>query len=1220
MKTVFVSSTFKDMQFERDAIRDKTTPLLNAEARKYGDEFDFCDLRWGINTGDMDIYEGSKKVLNVCLDEIDRCEPPMVVLLGYRYGWIPDASLIKAAAKRKDFELEDLERSVTALEIEYGSLCDEKKFRNTLFYFREIEGNSPSEYLAEDNEHKEKILALKARIERLAGGRIKHYTLKWNGDGFEGIHDFAEMLAEDLKAMFMPEWKKLESLTPFERERRSHDVFIREKNVMFKARYAEAQKLMEDAVSQPVTVIKGEVGSGKSTLLCHMATELEKTGWTVLPFISGLTMESNSADDIIKNTVYFIEEKLHIDHYIDEKDPQKDKKKKHTPDEWRNRLAEMCAAYAKNGNKLIIMLDAADQLIQSEERDKLHFIPTYVSDNIHFVMTCTTDFKTPGREYDTLRQLNDDDKQDVIGGILTRNGRELSGSVINEMLKLKCSDNPLYLSLLVQRLLMMNRDDYAAITSRGGDMAAIEKQQLELIRKQCPDDLDEMSAALLSEAGTRINKELVSKAAEYLAVSRNGLRKKDLSALLREEWVEVDFSHFVNYMNDCFLVRDDGRYDFTHKSIRAGFRSRCVDFDRANREILEHLKSLEDDDTVRMSEIIYHTIKVDDKKFFVEYLTKYRYHKNKSHIYRAALDVYQQCLADSGKWIIDVIKEEDKHEAEKEQSNLSIFCNFDLNRVFADSQKELEINLAVLSANMSFSERLYNRLKTDECNRDVAICYGNVAYMYEMLGGYSNLKKALSLYQEELKISTQLAKKQNTSFSERDLSRSYNDVARVYDELGSKFKSLEDLDKALELYHEALKIDKRLHKKLGTMDSKRKLSIDYKNIGGIHETIDLIGSLEDLEKARRWYNKALKIDKLLAEVQNTADAKRHLSISYRNVGKIYERKSVHQAAQECYNKARGYYGKALKIDEQLAEIQDDTDAKSNISTDYSNIARIYVKLGGEENLKQALKWNNKALKTDKQLAEIQGTSDAKSNLSIRYGNIAGIYEKLGGEENLKQALEWYAKALEVDEELAKEQDAFWRIDLADRYDDVAEQYKKLGGRENLERASELYCKALEIKDQLAQEPDSPLGMSLREFHGSYHDVAEMCEELGGRENLERALELYYKELEMGLLLVKHEKSILSQSDLSLGYYNVARIYEKLGGRENLERALERYCKALEVSEELEKSEDLAQESDIDIILLSKDDSFINSIARICEQLGGKENLERARELRQKLLT
>ena len=93
MKTLFVSSTFKDMQFERDAIQEIALPKLNAVAKRYGQTLSFCDLRWGINTLDLDSDEGSKKVLGVCLDQIDRCSPPMIVLLGDRYGYIPDGSI-----------------------------------------------------------------------------------------------------------------------------------------------------------------------------------------------------------------------------------------------------------------------------------------------------------------------------------------------------------------------------------------------------------------------------------------------------------------------------------------------------------------------------------------------------------------------------------------------------------------------------------------------------------------------------------------------------------------------------------------------------------------------------------------------------------------------------------------------------------------------------------------------------------------------------------------------------------------------------------------------------------------------------------------------------------------------------------------------------------------------------------------------------------------------
>lgn len=1252
MKTVFVSSTFKDMHYERDAIRLITAPLVNEEARKYGDEFDFCDLRWGIDTGDLDTYESSKKVLDVCLDEIDRCEPPMVVLLGERYGWIPEAALIKTAAERKKLELDDLERSVTALEIEYGSLCDDHKFRNTLFYFREIEGNVPSDYLAEDDEHAKKISALKNRIKGLSGGRIKDYTLTWNGNGFDGVDDFAEMLAEDITAMLMPAWKETENLTPFERERKIHWTFIREKNVMFRARQAEAEKRMRNAVSQPVTIIKGGTGSGKSTLFSHMATELEKTEWTVLPFISGLTTESSSADDIIKNIVYFIEEQLHINHYIDKENPRTGEKQKHTPDEWRDKLAERCSEYAKPGLKLLIMLDAADQLTPSEERDQLHFIPMSVSENIHFVMTCTVDFETPGREYHTLRKLdNDKEKRAVISGILARNGRELSGSVINEMMKLKASDNPLYLSLLVQRLLMMNSDDYTDIRSRGDGMAAIEQHQTELIKNKCPNDLDGMSAALLSEAGKRINEKLVSQVAEYLAVSRNGLRRKDLSALLGEEWAEIDFSHFINYMNDCFLQRDDGRYDFTHKSIRAGFRSQCSDLGRVNREILDYYKSLKTDDTVGVSEVIYHAIKADDKRFFVRYVIRFMNKKNQPHINWATKDTYAQCIADNGKWMIDVLNEAKKYEADEKLIYLCDFCNYYLNEAFSGSQKELDIRLSIMSANIDFMEHLYRKLKTDSCKRELTVSYERAAGIYEWMGSRENLGQALELYHKSLEIREQLAQELDTADSKRDLSANYGHVAIIYKKLDGKenleralelyhkafvirehlteelgmadskrdlsasyegiadiydmLSSRENLQKALELYHKSLEINEQLAEELGTDTSKDNLSDTYEKTGALYEKL---GGRENLQKALELYHKCLEIRKQLAKKLGTADSRRDFSVSYHKVGGIYDR----LGGRENLERALELFHKSLEINEQLAQELGTAGSKRDLYVAYESVARIYDKLGGRENLEKGSELYNKMLKISKQLAQELGTAENKRDLSISYERVAGIYERLGDRTNLERALKLCQKALKIREQQTQELGtADSKMALTISYDNVARIYDKLSGGENLKLALDLYQKSLEIREQQAKElgtADNKRGLSL-----SYQYVAAIYMKLMGRENLERAVELFQKSIQINEQLTRESGTVDNRRDLWVSYQKLGEIYEFFVSGENLNQALELYHKALNISEQLAREADTAE--------IKRDLSgSYERVASIYGKLGGRENLDHALELYRECLS
>ena len=97
MKLVFVSSTFKDMQFERDKFHSHVAPLLDAKLEERGEAVYFGDLRWGVNTSDLDSDESNKKVLSVCLDEIDNAKPYMIVFIGERYGWIPSSSLLDQA-------------------------------------------------------------------------------------------------------------------------------------------------------------------------------------------------------------------------------------------------------------------------------------------------------------------------------------------------------------------------------------------------------------------------------------------------------------------------------------------------------------------------------------------------------------------------------------------------------------------------------------------------------------------------------------------------------------------------------------------------------------------------------------------------------------------------------------------------------------------------------------------------------------------------------------------------------------------------------------------------------------------------------------------------------------------------------------------------------------------------------------------------------------------
>ena len=81
---VFISSTFADMNAERDALTI-VFPQIKELCEKRGVVFVPLDLRWGIT--ESAAKQG--RVLDTCMREIDQSRPFFIGLVGNRYGWVP---------------------------------------------------------------------------------------------------------------------------------------------------------------------------------------------------------------------------------------------------------------------------------------------------------------------------------------------------------------------------------------------------------------------------------------------------------------------------------------------------------------------------------------------------------------------------------------------------------------------------------------------------------------------------------------------------------------------------------------------------------------------------------------------------------------------------------------------------------------------------------------------------------------------------------------------------------------------------------------------------------------------------------------------------------------------------------------------------------------------------------------------------------------------------
>ena len=621
MKKIFVSSTFRDMQAERDALHLEVLPELNEFAARYGQSVAISDLRWGIDTGHMSEEESSRKVLSVCFEQIDECKPYIVVLLGERYGFIPYTQDDNDGGRMIAGVGDAAGMSVTEMEILYGALQGGDLSR-CVFYFRQpldsaVMRENAVDYSAESGDHARRLNALKQKIEAAAGNRVRHYAGAWDADRrtVTGLEDFTRMVIDDIKALMAEEWEQAAKLSKEELEWNAAWQYIRLKAAGFTAHGAEETALCGDIRNDLADLffITGEAGSGKSCFLSMAALDMQKAGWKVMPFIAGNGGGSSTVTDLLRQLNALLAGE--------------------TGDEaavgagmfnaLHDEFARLAGKYAALDQRLLVVIDALDQMALSDElRDFAWLIPV-LPKNIRFVISCLDDYPLPkGMPYTlrdkrvVLRPLDDrGEKKALIAGMTEASGKTLSPDVIQALISLPAADSPLYLSMFIQRLMMLDSEDFRRIQTIGKDGNAINAYMLRLIR-EAPASTAGICAAIMREASQRINETQIEPTLGLLSVSRRGLRETDLIGLFDAadaRFSTVDHARMRKYMRPYFLLRGDGRLDFSHRNIRDGFRETQPDAAGLERRLLDHWISLPSSDLLRQSELPFHAMRLDDR-------------------------------------------------------------------------------------------------------------------------------------------------------------------------------------------------------------------------------------------------------------------------------------------------------------------------------------------------------------------------------------------------------------------------------------------------------------------------------------------------------------------------------------------------------------------------------------------------------------------------------
>ena len=392
------------MQAERELLVKQVFPELRRICAERLVTFSEVDLRWGITAEEA--AEG--KVLPICLEEIQRCRPYFIGLLVERYGWIPE-SIPGELIEKEPWLKEHMgaRTSVTELEILHGVLNNPDMAGHAFFYFRDpayiekIPQNERADYQPENPQSAEKLKKLKQRIRQSGLPVVKQYS---------GPPALADAVREQFRALIDQLYPKEEAPDPLDQEAAGHEAFAQSKLLAYVERPEHTAAIDTFAQAAPSCqgfVITGESGGGKSALLAAWAKQWQDKypGDVVLQHYFGSTPESATVNSFLQRLLGELKRRYNIQDDI----PYNTDKMHEALPLWLAQASAQIDFFTPvepngkkgraEGAKLVLVLDALNQIEGNEPERYLNFLPTHFPKKIWVITSAL-----PGPALDTLKE------------------------------------------------------------------------------------------------------------------------------------------------------------------------------------------------------------------------------------------------------------------------------------------------------------------------------------------------------------------------------------------------------------------------------------------------------------------------------------------------------------------------------------------------------------------------------------------------------------------------------------------------------------------------------------------------------------------------------------------------------------------------------------------------------------------------------------------------
>ncbi len=645
---IFISSTFKDMDYERDIIKFRVIPELNRRYRDDRIELQAIDLRLGVNTAHLSEEESERKVLSVCTSCIDSARPFFIGLIGHRYGWVPSEKrwqeFIASLSEDEAQLLSDTAGcSVTEMEIVYGALS-QSKFDNShvLFFLRDEDSykNIPPEiksgFFDDSSESVKKLSALKNKIISLFGergeadDRCTSYHLDWQdgqffSEGFESI--VTQQLSRQIEAEIERADENTVSSWWAQEKELEESTLLRllPGSIEFPIYDEKSNDVVESDSDSAVWYIKGH---GASTRMAQ-----SYSGWdgdkdvVRLLAVFGLSEYSNSVRPII---VRWIHELWREEYELPL--PSDEDMLYNMPEAQLYPIFESLVNKAREADMYIyIYMDDLEALEVTAPKDLYMPWLARVKDDVNLFVNLQDGSEARKKFLSAHKSLN----RNMIAGI--QGDKELAEELIDkyeksfflelpdkiktQMLKaaggFKQSITPLKIHSIFRLFESLSQEDFATIRSSEGSQIDAINSYLENKWAEMPDFPYDIMTFMVSNIAKNIGlSDNVSEAIWTLAAAPGGLRERDIAYFAGDDWDEMQFYRAMNFLFD-FFYEDRAQHLWRAKYItekQDGLVER-------QKSISEYIRTLDKDDSLRETHGLYYAVACGEPEHYLSYVS-----------------------------------------------------------------------------------------------------------------------------------------------------------------------------------------------------------------------------------------------------------------------------------------------------------------------------------------------------------------------------------------------------------------------------------------------------------------------------------------------------------------------------------------------------------------------------------------------------------------------